>query len=297
MAGGVLAWLGLLPLLSILGQYITEPFPPIHPNFAVNPATGRPFLLSEMDPGQLWSAYIRYIGAGGVLAAGSDYARADDPVDRRVGARQPSRFLGGAAAAGTGAGPNATYPWRSSSAGRVLLAIFLAVTPGLPTQGNIVAAILILIFGFFFATVSSRITGLIGSSSNPISGMTIATLILTCLLVRCARLDWRHVLADRAVRRRDRVHCRRKCGDDLAGPEDRLHRRCDAGLPADWTHHRRTGVRPHHRIDDAVHARGVWHRIGRGAGAAGDPDGDDHHRPPEPEPALGAGAGRHLHRR
>ena len=70
VAGGVLAWLGLLPLLTILGQFMTEPFPPIHPNFAVNPATGRPFLISEMDPGQLWSAYIRYIGAGAVLAAG-----------------------------------------------------------------------------------------------------------------------------------------------------------------------------------------------------------------------------------
>ncbi len=51
-AGGVLSWLVLLPLLSILGQYITEPFPPIHPNFAVNPATGRPFLISEMAPGR-----------------------------------------------------------------------------------------------------------------------------------------------------------------------------------------------------------------------------------------------------
>ena len=69
-AGGVLSWLVLLPLLSIVGQYITEPFPPIHPNFAVNPATGRPFLISEMSPGQIWSAYIRYIGAGAVLAAG-----------------------------------------------------------------------------------------------------------------------------------------------------------------------------------------------------------------------------------
>src|SRR5918993_1226397 len=69
-AGGALSWLLVLPPLSILGEFITEPFPPIHPNFAVNPATGRPFLLSEMDPGQLWSAYIRYIGAGGVLAAG-----------------------------------------------------------------------------------------------------------------------------------------------------------------------------------------------------------------------------------
>src|SRR5436309_3720105 len=66
--------------------------------------------------------------------------------------------------------------------GSWLLAVFLTVTPNLPTYGNALAAILILIFGFFFATVSSRITGLIGTSSNPISGMTIATLILTCLL-------------------------------------------------------------------------------------------------------------------
>ncbi len=69
-AGGVLSWLVLLPLLSILGEFITQPFPPIHPNFANNPATGQPFLISEMSPGQLWSAYIRYIGAGAVLAAG-----------------------------------------------------------------------------------------------------------------------------------------------------------------------------------------------------------------------------------
>src|SRR5207237_53035 len=66
--------------------------------------------------------------------------------------------------------------------GSLLLAIFLAVAPKLPTQGNFLAAILVVIFGFFFVTVSSRITGLIGTSSNPISGMTIATLILTCLL-------------------------------------------------------------------------------------------------------------------
>ncbi len=64
----------------------------------------------------------------------------------------------------------------------LLLAIFLAVAPGMPTQGNFLASILIVIFGFFFVTVSSRIVGLIGSSSNPISGMTIATLILTCTI-------------------------------------------------------------------------------------------------------------------
>ncbi len=69
-AGGVLSWLVLLPLLSLLGAAIPTPFPPIHPNFANNPATGLPFLISEMSPGQIWSAYIRYIGAGAVLAAG-----------------------------------------------------------------------------------------------------------------------------------------------------------------------------------------------------------------------------------
>src|SRR3954470_8104137 len=69
-AGGVLSWLVLLPLLTILGAYINVPFPPIHPNFANNPATGGPFKISEMSAPQLWSAYIRYIGAGAVLAAG-----------------------------------------------------------------------------------------------------------------------------------------------------------------------------------------------------------------------------------
>src|SRR5258705_2594839 len=69
-AGGVLSWLALLPLLTILGAYINVPFPPIHPNFANNPATGMPFMIAEMSAAQLWSAYIRYIGAGAVLAAG-----------------------------------------------------------------------------------------------------------------------------------------------------------------------------------------------------------------------------------
>jgi putative OPT family oligopeptide transporter len=182
VAGGVLAWLGLLPLLTILGQYIAVPFPPIHPNFALNPATGRPFLISEMDPGQLWSAYIRYIGAGGVLAAGLITLARTLPTiisSARGG-------LKGFADTGVGAAGRVRterdIPMSVVLGGSLLLAIFLAVMPTLPTQGNIVAAILILIFGFFFATVSSRITGLIGSSSNPISGMTIATLILTCAL-------------------------------------------------------------------------------------------------------------------
>src|SRR5687767_2691758 len=69
-AGGVLSWLVLLPLMSIMGASILTPFPPITPANALNPATGQPFLISEMSPSQIWSAYIRYIGAGAVLAAG-----------------------------------------------------------------------------------------------------------------------------------------------------------------------------------------------------------------------------------
>ena len=179
-AGGVLSWLVFLPLLSILGSFITEPFPPIHPNFVNNPATGRPFLISEMSPGQLWSAYIRYIGAGAVLASGLITLARTIPTII-ASARGSFKDLSARAGA-TAARTERDIPMAVVLGGSLLLAVFLVVTPGLPTQGNVLAAVLILVFGFFFATVSSRITGLIGSSSNPISGMTIATLILTCLL-------------------------------------------------------------------------------------------------------------------
>jgi putative OPT family oligopeptide transporter len=179
-AGGVLSWLVLLPLLTILGSYITVPFPPIHPNFVNNPATGRPFLISEMAPGQLWSAYIRYIGAGAVLASGL----------MTLGRTLPT-IIGSAVEGlrgfGAGAGQAVARTERELSMsvvliGTLIVLLVLTLAPGMPLQGNLLAAVLTVIFAFFFATVSSRITGLIGTSSNPISGMTIATLILTCLL-------------------------------------------------------------------------------------------------------------------
>jgi len=180
-AGGVLSWLVLLPLLSILGAHITEPFPPIHPLYANNPATGRPFLISELAPAQLWSAYIRYIGAGAVLASGLITLARTLPTIV-ASARGSFRDLSAGATNATRVRTERDIPMVVVLGGSLLLGLFLAASPGLPTQGNVLAAILILIFGFFFATVSSRITGLIGTSSNPISGMTIATLILTCLL-------------------------------------------------------------------------------------------------------------------
>ena len=180
-AGGVLSWLVLLPLLSILGAYINVPFPPIHPNYANNPATNMPYLISEMAPAQLWSAYIRYIGAGAVLASGMITLGRTIPTIISS-ARESIRGFSAAGGADTRLRTERDIPMTVVLGGSLLLAVFLAVIPGLPTYGNALAAVLILIFGFFFATVSSRITGLIGTSSNPISGMTIATLILTCLL-------------------------------------------------------------------------------------------------------------------
>jgi putative OPT family oligopeptide transporter len=180
-AGGVLSWLVLLPLLTILGEYIRVPFPPIHPNFANNPATGMPFLISEMAAGQMWSSYIRYIGAGAVLAAGLITLGRTLPTIL-ASAREGLKGFGAAAGGGTVVRTERDLPMIFVLAGSLLLAVFLAVAPKMPTQGNLMAAILVIIFGFLFVTVSSRITGLIGTSSNPISGMTIATLIVTCLV-------------------------------------------------------------------------------------------------------------------
>jgi putative OPT family oligopeptide transporter len=171
-AGGVLSWMVLLPLLSILGRYMPGPFPPV-------PAGG--LRISEMSAGQLWSAYIRYTGAGAVLAAGIITLARTIPTiisSFRDSVKDFSARAGGAARLRT----ERDIPMTVVLVGSLLLAVFLAFAPRSATQGNILASILIVIFGFFFVTVSSRITGLIGSSSNPISGMTIATLILTCTI-------------------------------------------------------------------------------------------------------------------
>ena len=170
-AGGVLSWLVLLPLLTILGGYMTVPFPPV-------PAHG--LRIDQMSAPQLWSAYIRYTGAGAVLAAGLITLARTIPTIVASFRDSVKDFAGGTAAQQTRT--ERDMPMIVVLAGSLALAIFLAVAPRMPTQGNFLAATLIVVFGFFFVTVSSRITGLIGSSSNPISGMTIATLILTCTI-------------------------------------------------------------------------------------------------------------------
>ena len=171
-AGGVLSWLVLLPLLTIMGSYMTVPFPPV-------PASG--LRIDQMSAGQLWSAYIRYIGAGAVLASGLiTLARTIPTIVSSF--RDSVKDFGAESAGGARLRTERDLPMSVVLGGSLALAIFLAVAPKMPTQGNILASVLIVVFGFFFVTVSSRITGLIGASSNPISGMTIATLILTCTI-------------------------------------------------------------------------------------------------------------------
>ena len=173
-AGGVLSWLVLLPLLSIMGNYMTVPFPPV-------PASG--LRIDQMSAGQLWSAYIRYTGAGAVLAAGLITLARTMPTIVSSFSESVREFNApGSGAAAGHARTDRDLPLSVVLVGSLMLALFLALAPGMPLQYNFLAALLIVVFGFFFVTVSSRITGIIGNSSNPISGMTIATLILTCTI-------------------------------------------------------------------------------------------------------------------
>jgi len=171
-AGGVLSWLVLLPLLSYLGNFMTVPLPPV-------PASG--LRIDQMSAQQLWSAYIRYTGAGAVLASGLiTLARTIPTIVTSF--RDSVKDFGSASGASARVRTERDVPLAVVLVGSLLLAVFLVIAPGAPTQGNVLAAVLVVIFGFFFVTVSSRITGLVGNSSNPISGMTIATLILTCTI-------------------------------------------------------------------------------------------------------------------
>src|SRR6266581_515379 len=165
-AGGVLAYLVLIPLISFFGDGLATPLAP-----ATKP-------IAAMGPGEIRSAYVLYIGAGAVAAGGIiSLLRALPTIWRSLGA--------GMAGLGTNARGSAARTDRDIPLAWVLigcLAIIAAITLAAPLQMNALGALLILVFGFLFATVSSRLTGEIGSSSNPVSGMTIATLLLTCLI-------------------------------------------------------------------------------------------------------------------
>jgi putative OPT family oligopeptide transporter len=168
MAGGILAYLILIPLIAFFGQHVDIP---------IFPATA---LIKTMEPDDIRSKYVLYIGAGAVATGGFvSLARAMPTIVKAFQAGIRNFSVG---KKGSEATPRTArdLPFSVVVYGSLGLLLLMWLAPNL--QIHILAAFLILVFGFFFVTVSSRITGEIGSSSNPISGMTVATLLITCII-------------------------------------------------------------------------------------------------------------------
>jgi len=165
-AGGTLAYLVLMPVVKLFGESMTTP---------MYPATT---LIRDMSAAEIRAAYVFYIGAGAVATGGIiALVRALPTI---VGAFRAGFADLRASRLGQAVGRLRTdddLPVAYAALGAVALAILLALLPQVGV--NLLGAALIVVFGFFFTTVSSRICGQIGSSANPISGMTIAALIGT----------------------------------------------------------------------------------------------------------------------
>lgn len=170
--GGVLAYLVLIPAIKFFGEGLTTVLPP---------ETGGK-LISQMSPNDIRGAYVLYIGAGAVAAGGII------SLFRSIGTIWHGLRGGLADLLGHhGSREDAPRTDRDLSmrvviGGCLLIIAIIMAVPQLNLRGNLLGAFLIVLFGFLFVTVSSRLTGEIGSSSNPISGMTVATLLLTCLV-------------------------------------------------------------------------------------------------------------------
>lgn len=166
-AGGVLSYLLLIPLIKFFGEGLSGP---------LAPGTR---LIKDMGPNEIRGAYLLYIGAGAVAAGGLISLARSLPLiwhGIRAGLRD---FRGNPLSEESVSRTDRDLPMKFVFAGIAVLIVAILVAPGL--HMNLVGAVMIILCGFLFVTVSSRLTGEIGSSSNPISGMTIATLLLTCL--------------------------------------------------------------------------------------------------------------------
>jgi putative OPT family oligopeptide transporter len=173
VAGGVLSWLVMIPLISFIGDGLPAA---LKPGWA-----GK--LISEMSPGEIYRGYVRYIGAGAVAAAGLITLIKTLPTI--VSAfRESFASLKDLRAGITPSRTERDIPITYVIVGSLALVLIVALLPQLPGTfpGTLLMGVLVVVFGFFFVTVSSRIVGIIGSSSNPISGMTIATLMATSLI-------------------------------------------------------------------------------------------------------------------
>ncbi len=168
--GGVLSYLVLIPLIQFIGSGLSNPLAP-----AVDG------LIRDMSPGAIRNEYLLYVGAGAVAAGGVISLLRSLPTIWRGMRHGLADLRGGGPATGTATlRTDRDLPMRVVLIGALLLVILISLAR--PLHMNLVGALLIVVLGFLFVTVSSRLTGEVGSSSNPISGMTIATLLLTCLV-------------------------------------------------------------------------------------------------------------------
>ncbi len=170
-AGGVISWMVLIPLIVLFGSGIIM-YPgevTIGEIFKADGASG------------IWSSYIRYIGAGALAAGGIISLVKSLPLIATT-------FAGAMKSLKGGIGSTSTKRTEKDMNMTVVLLAILALTllvwlvPAVPV--SLIGAIIVVIFGFFFATVSSRMVGLVGSSNNPVSGMAIATLLIATLILK-----------------------------------------------------------------------------------------------------------------
>ncbi|MBR3680278.1 MAG: oligopeptide transporter, OPT family [Oscillospiraceae bacterium] len=170
-AGGVLSWLVLIPLIVMFGG-----------DAVIYPGTDQSILqIFEAEGASgIWSNYIRYIGAGALAAGGIISLIKSLPLIIRT-FKDALKGMG----SGTGASNLRTEQDVSMKivlASIAVLTLLIWLIPAVPV--NLLGAIIIVVFGFFFATVSSRMVGLVGSSNNPVSGMAIATLLISTLILK-----------------------------------------------------------------------------------------------------------------
>jgi putative OPT family oligopeptide transporter len=166
-AGGVLSYLVLIPAIKFFGEKLSTPLAP-----------GK-IPIAEMGPDDIRGAYVLYIGAGAVAAGGIISVFRSLPMIWH-GMLEGLRDFRGARSAASAVRTEQDLPLKFVFVGVIALLVAIVASPSL--HMNLMGALLIVVFGFLFVTVSSRLTGEIGSSSNPISGMTVATLLLTCLI-------------------------------------------------------------------------------------------------------------------
>jgi len=179
-AGGIISWLVIMPAIKFYGQLAGNT--PIYPSTIPIP---------QMSPDQIWSSYIRPMGAGAVAAAGLITLLRTLPTiisALRAGLKDVRAEGVGQAASSDRIDRDVPMRWVVVGSA-VIVAMIWAVLTFLPIEGaetrwwqNLFAGVFVVVFGFLFVTVAGRISGLLGNSSNPISGMSIATLMATCAI-------------------------------------------------------------------------------------------------------------------